>query len=116
MRSPILVIGMLLLLLATEAKRERRFRFLTNPKTLVLVGQSQTGKSTFVNDMAGKYLAPTGTGDVSITANVSMYNFTTMNQDFIVLDTPGLSDTRGDDDITDDTIKNQIELAILQIG
>ena len=53
---------------------------------------------------------------MSITANVSMYNFTAMNQDFIVLDTPGLSDTRGDDEITDDTIKNQIELAILQIG
>ena len=48
-----MVIGMLLLVLATEAKRERRFKFLTNPKTLVLVGQSQTGKSTFVNDMAG---------------------------------------------------------------
>jgi hypothetical protein len=45
-----------------------------------------------------------------------MYNFTTMNQDFIVLDTPGLSDTRGNDEITDDSIKNQIELSILQIG
>jgi hypothetical protein len=45
-----------------------------------------------------------------------MYNFTTMNQDYIVLDTPGLSDSRGDDEITDDTIKNQIELAILQLG
>lgn len=111
-----MIFGMLLFLLATEAKRERRFKLLTNPKTMVLVGQSQTGKSTFINDMAGKYLAPTGTGEESITANVSMYNFKTMNQDFIVLDTPGLSDTRGNDGITDEKIKDQIEKAILQIG
>jgi len=116
MRWRILIFGMLLFLLATEAKRERRFKLLTNPKTMVLVGQSQTGKSTFINDMAGKYLAPTGTGEESITAKVSMYNFKTMNQDFIVLDTPGLSDTRGNDGITDEKIKDQIEKAILQIG
>ena len=53
MRSAIFLFGMLVLLLSTVAKRERRFKFLTNSKTLVLVGQSQTGKSTFVNDMAG---------------------------------------------------------------
>ena len=38
-----------------------------------------------------------------------------MNQDFIVFDTPGLSDSRGQDTLTDDDIKDQIELAMLQI-
>ena len=39
-----------------------------------------------------------------------------MNQDFIVFDTPGLSDSRGDDQLTDDDIKDQVELAMLQIS
>ena len=56
--------------------------------------------------MANQYLAPVGDGSRSTTANVAPYNFTTMNQDFIVFDTPGLSDSRGDDKLTDEDIKD----------
>ena len=51
-----------------------------------------------------------------MTSKVDSYSFSKMNQDFIVFDTPGLSDSRGDDNLSDDDIKDQIELAMLQIS
>ena len=72
---------------------------LTNSKdntiTLVPIGQTQVGKSAFINDMAGKLLAPVGSGESSITSDVAVYEFTSMTKDFIIFDTPGLSDSRG---------------------
>ena len=39
-----------------------------------------------------------------------------MNQDYIVFDTPGLSDSRGEDTLSDENIKDKIELSMLQIS
>ena len=85
-----------------------------NTITLVPIGQTQVGKTTFINDMAGKLLAPVGTCESSITSDVQVYEFTSLSKDFIVFDTPGLSDSRGIDALTDDDIKDKIELAMLQ--
>jgi GTPase Era involved in 16S rRNA processing len=87
-----------------------------NTITLVPIGQTQVGKSTFVNDMAGKDLAPVGTCESSITSDVQVYEFISLTKDFIVFDTPGLSDSRGIVDLTDEDIKDKIELAMLQMS
>ena len=93
---------------------------LTNSKyntlTMVPIGQTQVGKSTFINDMAGMPLAPVGSWESSITSDVEVYEFTSMTREFIVFDTPGLSDSRGLDDLTDEDIKDKIELAMLQMS
>jgi hypothetical protein len=67
--------------------------------------------------MAGKYLAQVGDGEASVTSEVQVYEFRVAylyNKNFIVLDTPGLSDSKGLDNMRDDDIKSKIENAILK--
>lgn len=56
--------------------------------------------------MSGKNLAPVGTGISSVTSEVKAYNFTAMARPIIVFDTPGLSDTRGLQNLGDEEIKD----------
>ena len=63
--------------------------------------------------MARKYLAPVGDGVGSLTSEVQVYEFTSMKKNFIVFDTPGFSDSRGLDNLTDEKIKDKIEKALL---
>jgi len=66
--------------------------------------------------MAAKDLAKVGDGYESITSEVTVYEFSSMGNtiNFIVFDTPGLSDTRGRDDLKDEDIKTMIHKAILR--
>jgi len=68
--------------------------------------------------MAAKDLAKVGDGYASITSEVKVYEFSSMGNtiNFIVFDTPGLSDTRGRDDLKDEDIKTMIHKAILRKG
>jgi GTPase Era involved in 16S rRNA processing len=85
-----------------------------NTLTLVLTGPSQVGKSTFVNDMVGKPVAPVGDGENGVSVNVALYEASSLTKDFLIFDTPGFFDNRGLVSLTDDRIKDMIEKAILQ--
>jgi hypothetical protein len=66
--------------------------------------------------MAAKDLAKVGDGYASITSEVKVYEFSSMGNtiNFIVFDTPGLSNIRGRDDLIDEDIKTMINKAILR--
>eukprot|EP00485_Elphidium_margaritaceum_P014939 CAMPEP_0202726058 /NCGR_PEP_ID=MMETSP1385-20130828/184418_1 /ASSEMBLY_ACC=CAM_ASM_000861 /TAXON_ID=933848 /ORGANISM="Elphidium margaritaceum" /LENGTH=368 /DNA_ID=CAMNT_0049392271 /DNA_START=34 /DNA_END=1140 /DNA_ORIENTATION=+ len=73
----------------------------------LLTGESQTGKSTLVNCIAGKIVAPIGNGNgYSVTQNTAVYDTSHQMQ---LMDSPGGLDTNLR---TDDEIQREIEYAI----
>lgn len=65
-----------------------------NPSIYALFGPSQSGKSAFVNALAGRHLAREGNGSgISETKECTEYNFTTPEGlKLVILDVPGLDD------------------------
>jgi putative ribosome biogenesis GTPase RsgA len=61
----------------------------------VLIGQTQTGKSTFINDMAGEYLADVGSEEDSMSETSKVETYWLEELGLRLIDTPGFSDSRG---------------------
>ena len=61
----------------------------------MLIGQTQTGKSTFINDMAGEYLADEGSEEESVSETSKVESYWLKELGLRLVDTPGFSDSRG---------------------
>ncbi|KAJ7587381.1 hypothetical protein C8J56DRAFT_78655 [Mycena floridula] len=68
---------------------------LGSKKMIILLGQTGVGKSTFINKILGKNVAPTSPGLDSCTGSVAPFTIAGANSSdpFILVDTPGFNDT-----------------------
>lgn len=72
--------------------------FVGKPIKILLIGKTGVGKSHLTNALIGEQLAEEGKDFDPKTAEVSAYEFVKNNVDITVFDTPGLADTRGNDE------------------
>ncbi|KAJ7587371.1 P-loop containing nucleoside triphosphate hydrolase protein [Mycena floridula] len=81
---------------------------LGSKKMIILLGQTGVGKSTFINKILGKNVAPTSPGLDSCTGSVAPFTIAGANSSdpFILVDTPGFNDTwKKDTKILEDIIE-----------
>jgi predicted GTPase len=61
----------------------------------LLIGTSGSGKSSLINYLAGKDLAPVGDGGDSCTTKNISYDITLLDKNLRIFDTQGFNDTGG---------------------
>ena len=88
-----------------------------NLGSFIIVGPSQSGKSSFINAIAGKGVAEVGTGaGNSVTSKAQRYDVNQsplLNCNLILIDVPGFGDSRLN--ISDEDILNMIKLKITEL-
>ena len=65
---------------------------------ILVIGETGTGKSTLINNLLGRDIAPVGHTLDSETLSVTPHELSVEGVPVVVYDTPGLDDTRGDKD------------------
>jgi GTP-binding protein EngB required for normal cell division len=81
-------------------------------KLFLLMGETGVGKSSFINWNIQKKLAEIGEDYSSMTQYVKKYNNSIGNDNFTLIDTPGIFDTAG---LSNEDILNLIQLELLKM-
>ncbi|CAI2173144.1 11931_t:CDS:2 [Funneliformis geosporum] len=84
---------------------------LTDIKNILVIGRSGRGKSTLANVITGEENKfAESSGSVSKTKKIQSKHFTDENNDYLVIDTPGIGDTRMSDNEVLDVIGEAVYL------
>ena len=65
---------------------------------ILVIGETGTGKSTLINNLLGKEVAPVGHSMRAKTLDVTPHEVAVEGVPVVVYDTPGLDDARGEED------------------
>jgi predicted GTPase len=81
---------------------------MTETKTILLIGRSGRGKSTLANVLSETNKFKESSGSVSETKKVQFEEFEDNNTNYLVIDTPGIGDTKMSDNEVLDIIAEAV--------